>query len=105
VFLQRSGNWQKGGAISRGAASGNTLHDLAGNGQRQLIVHVSESRPVTISWLHMMRRLSDAEFFTPRTTRLCLARFLAANGSGSSTGLSITFFPGQMNGWKAGPRR
>lgn len=51
----------KGGAISRAHASGNTLKDLADNGLRRLIVHVRDPRQVTISWLHMMRRLSNAE--------------------------------------------
>jgi hypothetical protein len=52
----------EGGAVSRSHLSGDNLSALVANGIDRLILHVRDPRQVTISWTHMIRRLSSDEF-------------------------------------------
>lgn len=52
----------KGGAIARSHMSADNLPELAANGVERLILHVRDPRQVTVSWVHYMQQISDAEF-------------------------------------------
>jgi Flp pilus assembly protein TadD len=52
----------KGGAIARSHMDGTNLATLVANGITRMILEVRDPRQVTISWTHMMRGLTDAEF-------------------------------------------
>ena len=52
----------KGGAVNRSHTSANNLPGLIANGVDRLILHVRDPRRVLVSWVHHMRRTSDAEF-------------------------------------------
>lgn len=52
----------RGGAIARSHMDGADFGTLAANGITRMMLEVRDPRQVTISWTHMMRRLSDAEF-------------------------------------------
>jgi hypothetical protein len=52
----------KGGAIARSHMSADNLPGLIANGVDRLILHVRDPRQVTVSWVHHMARISDAEF-------------------------------------------
>lgn len=51
-----------GGALCRSHMSGNNAAAIAEAGLQRLLLHVRDPRQVTVSWAHMMARISDHEF-------------------------------------------
>jgi hypothetical protein len=52
----------QGGGIARSHMSADNLPDLTANGIKRLNLHVRDPRQVVVSWVHHIRRMSDAEF-------------------------------------------
>jgi hypothetical protein len=58
----------KAGAIARSHMSADNLPGLIANGVDRLILHVRDPRQVTVSWVHHMARITDAEFLWSAST-------------------------------------
>jgi Sulfotransferase domain len=52
----------RGGAIARSHMDGANFGALAANGITRMLLQIRDPRQVTVSWTHMMRRLSDVAF-------------------------------------------
>jgi hypothetical protein len=52
----------KGGALFRSHMSGDNVQALAQAGLDRMLLHVRDPRQVTVSWTHMMKRISPQEF-------------------------------------------
>ncbi|MES1149769.1 MAG: hypothetical protein ABUL53_11380 [Bradyrhizobium guangdongense] len=52
----------RGGALSRIHSDAGDLAAVADAGIERLVLHIRDPRQVTLSWTHMMRRLTTAEF-------------------------------------------
>jgi hypothetical protein len=52
----------QGGALCRTHVSGDNVQALADAGLDRMLLHVRDPRQVTISWVHMMQRITTQEF-------------------------------------------